>query len=94
MKNKEKIESEQKCQSIEGISRLICSAKQHATMKCESLICSILLQAASSAPSLPPVLFSVNIDGVEWTNVKFFQASSQWQTHVKFIPIALFHIDS
>ncbi|XP_018494819.1 phosphofurin acidic cluster sorting protein 1 [Galendromus occidentalis] len=31
----------------------------------------------------------VTIDGTEWTNVKFFQLSSQWQTHVKTIPFAL-----
>uniref|UniRef100_A0A8W7PQM2 Phosphofurin acidic cluster sorting protein 2 n=1 Tax=Anopheles coluzzii TaxID=1518534 RepID=A0A8W7PQM2_ANOCL len=29
------------------------------------------------------------IDGTEWTGVKFFQLSSQWQTHIKNFPIAL-----
>lgn len=34
-------------------------------------------------------LITVYIDGTEWTGVKFFQVSSQWQTHVKNFPIAL-----
>lgn len=33
--------------------------------------------------------FTVYIDGTEWTGVKFFQLSSQWQTHVKNFPVAL-----
>ncbi|XP_061395905.1 phosphofurin acidic cluster sorting protein 2 [Musca vetustissima] len=36
-----------------------------------------------------PVPLRVYIDGTEWTGVKFFQLSSQWQTHVKNFPIAL-----
>ncbi|XP_036673436.3 phosphofurin acidic cluster sorting protein 2 isoform X2 [Drosophila suzukii] len=36
-----------------------------------------------------PVPLRVYIDGTEWTGVKFFQVSSQWQTHVKNFPIAL-----
>ncbi|ESO83532.1 hypothetical protein LOTGIDRAFT_169225 [Lottia gigantea] len=32
----------------------------------------------------------VVIDSVEWTGVKFFQLSSQWQTHIKSMPIAIF----
>ncbi|XP_022662315.1 phosphofurin acidic cluster sorting protein 1-like isoform X2 [Varroa jacobsoni] len=31
----------------------------------------------------------ITIDGTEWTNVKFFQLSSQWQTHVKTVPFAV-----
>jgi len=30
------------------------------------------------------------IDGVEWTGVKFFQLSAQWQTHVKHFPVLIF----
>ncbi|CAG0902129.1 unnamed protein product [Darwinula stevensoni] len=30
----------------------------------------------------------VTIDGVEWSGVKFFQLSAQWQTHVRHFPIA------
>ncbi|XP_055853249.1 phosphofurin acidic cluster sorting protein 2 isoform X2 [Episyrphus balteatus] len=36
-----------------------------------------------------PVPLRVYIDGTEWTGVKFFQLSSQWQTHVKNFPVAL-----
>ncbi|XP_054722082.1 phosphofurin acidic cluster sorting protein 1-like [Uloborus diversus] len=32
----------------------------------------------------------VTIDGVEWSGVKFFQLTSQWQTHVKYFPVAVF----
>lgn len=35
-------------------------------------------------------LLNVSIDGVDWSGVKFFQVSSQWQTHVKFFPILVF----
>jgi hypothetical protein len=31
----------------------------------------------------------VSIDGAEWTGVKFFQLSSQWQTHIKHLPVAV-----
>ncbi|KAL5284951.1 PACS1 family protein [Megaselia abdita] len=36
-----------------------------------------------------PTPMRVYIDGTEWTGVKFFQLSSQWQTHVKNFPVAL-----
>ncbi|XP_038206438.1 phosphofurin acidic cluster sorting protein 1 isoform X2 [Zerene cesonia] len=50
--------------SVEGVARLICSAKgSHTPLK-------------------------VYIDGTEWTGVKFFQLSTQWQTHVKTFPVA------
>ncbi|EEC00724.1 phosphofurin acidic cluster sorting protein, putative, partial [Ixodes scapularis] len=32
----------------------------------------------------------VTIDSVEWTGVKFFQLSSQWQTHIKYFPVGLY----
>lgn len=89
MKNKEKIDSEQKKQT-DIVSRLICSAKQHTTMKCiilnVILYCNMVLMTKFN-------ISTVYIDGVEWTNVKFFQTSAQWQTHVKFIPIGLFSLD-
>jgi hypothetical protein len=34
--------------------------------------------------------FSVIIDGVEWSGVKFFQLTAQWQTQIKYFPVALF----
>jgi len=33
---------------------------------------------------------AVMIDGVEWSGVKFFQLSAQWQTHVKHFPVLIF----
>ncbi|XP_060781051.1 phosphofurin acidic cluster sorting protein 2 isoform X2 [Neoarius graeffei] len=57
---------ESKSQVIEGISRLICTAKHQQTM------------------------LKVSIDGVEWTDVKFFQLAAQWSSHVKHFPLAVF----
>lgn len=65
-KKKEKDRDGEKEQCIDGVARLICSAKQSH-----------------------PVPLRVYIDGTEWTGVKFFQLSSQWQTHVKNFPVAL-----
>ncbi|CAO1424644.1 unnamed protein product [Diamesa serratosioi] len=65
-KKKEKDRDADKEQCIDGVARLICSAKQSH-----------------------PVPLRVYIDGTEWTGVKFFQLSSQWQTHVKNFPVAL-----
>lgn len=31
----------------------------------------------------------VAIDSQEWNGVKFFQVSSQWQTHIKFLPVCV-----
>ncbi|NP_001390498.1 phosphofurin acidic cluster sorting protein 1 isoform 6 [Mus musculus] len=59
-------EVDSKSQVIEGISRLICSAKQQQTM------------------------LRVSIDGVEWSDIKFFQLAAQWPTHVKHFPVGLF----
>ncbi|XP_033228222.1 phosphofurin acidic cluster sorting protein 2 isoform X3 [Belonocnema kinseyi] len=63
-KEKEK-ENEPKSQSVEGVTRLICSAKTQVPLR-------------------------VNIDGTEWYGVKFFKLTTQWQTHIKTFPIALF----
>ncbi|XP_073950823.1 phosphofurin acidic cluster sorting protein 1-like [Choristoneura fumiferana] len=52
-------------QTVDGVARLICSAK--------------------SNHSVP---LKVYIDGTEWNGVKFFQLSTQWQTHVKTFPVA------
>ncbi|ELU12912.1 hypothetical protein CAPTEDRAFT_112775 [Capitella teleta] len=37
---------------------------------------------------------TVNIDGVEWMGVKFFQLSPQWQTHIKLFPLLIFSADA
>ncbi|XP_077494339.1 phosphofurin acidic cluster sorting protein KrT95D isoform X2 [Amblyomma americanum] len=42
-----------------------------------------------SCRNLQPPL-RVSIDGVEWTGVKFFQLSAQWQTHIKYFPVGLY----
>ncbi|GAA6100605.1 phosphofurin acidic cluster sorting protein 2 isoform X1, partial [Tachysurus ichikawai] len=57
---------ESKSQVIEGISRLICTAKHQQTM------------------------LKVSVDGVEWSDVKFFQLAAQWSSHVKHFPLAIF----
>ena len=37
---------------------------------------------------------SVSVDGVDWPGVKFFQLSSQWQTHIKQFPVCVFVTDT
>ncbi|TTU93284.1 Phosphofurin acidic cluster sorting protein 2 [Bagarius yarrelli] len=32
----------------------------------------------------------VSVDGVEWSDVKFFQLAAQWSSHVKHFPLAIF----
>lgn len=63
MKDKD-VESKSQC--IEGISRLICTAKHQQNM------------------------LRVLIDGVECSDVKFFQLAAQWSSHVKHFPICIF----
>ena len=36
--------------------------------------------------------FLVKVDGVEWKDVKFFQLSAHWSSHVKNFPIASFGV--
>lgn len=85
-KEKEK-ESEAKNQVIEGVTRLICSAKSHnVPLKGTNIICEFKLV------TLTYFYISVFIDGMEWNGVKFFQLSAQWQTHIKHFPVALFNI--
>lgn len=93
-KPKEK-DLEPKSQVIEGITRLICTAKHQNTM----------LRGEGGAPAprgcrhpgrglglhlTAPPLPSVSIDGVEWNDVKFFQLAAQWPTHVKYLPVGIF----
>lgn len=93
-KLKEK-EVDSKSQVIEGISRLICSAKQQQTIlkgKARARVgpapprLSHHRSPATFLLLLPPV----SIDGVEWNDVKFFQLAAQWPTHVKYLPVGLF----
>ncbi|XP_064118322.1 phosphofurin acidic cluster sorting protein 1-like isoform X5 [Macrobrachium nipponense] len=48
-----------------------------------------VIRLLASAKNQP---FKVNVDSAEWTNVKFFQLSSQWQTQIKTFPISLFSL--
>ncbi|XP_006515835.1 phosphofurin acidic cluster sorting protein 2 isoform X6 [Mus musculus] len=75
-KTKDK-EVESKSQCIEGISRLICTAKHQQNM--------LRGRQMVRWPS-PTVL----IDGVECSDVKFFQLAAQWSSHVKHFPICIF----
>ncbi|XP_065211637.1 phosphofurin acidic cluster sorting protein 2 isoform X2 [Planococcus citri] len=42
------------------------------------------------SPRTQNIPLNVHIDGNEWTGVKFFQLSSQWQTHIRNFTISLF----
>lgn len=44
------------------------------------------------SPRTQNLPLNVNIDGTDWTGVKFFQLSSQWQTHIRSFPITLFSV--
>uniref|UniRef100_A0A2K6W7J4 Phosphofurin acidic cluster sorting protein 1 n=1 Tax=Onchocerca volvulus TaxID=6282 RepID=A0A2K6W7J4_ONCVO len=37
---------------------------------------------------------TVSIDGCVWSEIRFFQISAQWQTHVKYFPVYLLSRDS
>lgn len=83
-KKKEKDRDGEKEQCIDGVARLICSAKQSHPVPLRGELLDEILTLKFTFFS-PPVY----IDGTEWTGVKFFQLSSQWQTHVKNFPVAL-----
>jgi hypothetical protein len=68
-------------QVITGINRLVCTSKsQNVELKGTWISQKIISR----------FFILVNIDGQEWDNVKFFQISSQWHTHIKYFPFALF----
>ena len=96
-KRKEKEHPELKSQDVEGITRLICLSKGQNPLKgiCKlsnlSHSFTIWIDYASyDYQDLYKFSFSVHIDGLEWCGVKFFQLSSQWQTHIKHFPVAVF----
>ena len=82
-KKKEKDRDAEKEQCIDGVARLICSPKQSHLVPLRGESKSLFLLQFLS------FFYSVYIDGTEWSGVKFFQLSSQWQTHVKNFPVAL-----
>ncbi|KFD47584.1 hypothetical protein M513_11548 [Trichuris suis] len=63
-------------------------AAKFSNQSCEDKILLLLL------PFFKVLFCSVRIDGVEWKNVKFFQISALWQTHVKFFPVGVFQLDT
>lgn len=93
-------EMDSKSQVIEGISRLICSAKQQQTilkgtrLSLQPFCCPLndksQISNAENKVFIYIPLFSVTIDGGEWNDVKFFQLAAQWPTHVKYLPVGLF----
>lgn len=87
-KKKEKDRDTDKEQCIDNVARLICSPKQHLAPlrgKYNSILVKLNILIIKSFS----YFCLVYIDGTEWTGVKFFQLSSQWQTHVKNFPVAL-----
>jgi len=103
-KPKEK-DLEPKSQVIEGITRLICTAKHQNTMlrgeggrkppggwggRTEQRRLPGAGDRDGTGCASPRALLSVSIDGVEWNDVKFFQLAAQWPTHVKYLPVGIF----
>lgn len=73
-------------QIINGINRLVCTSKSHNVE-----LKGLLIRLFFSFEYRTFVIVSVKIDGQEWNNVKFFQISSQWHTHIKYFPLAVFN---
>lgn len=48
------------------------------------------MASAALVTPCPPLSPPVSIDGVEWSDIKFFQLAAQWPTHVKHFPVGLF----
>ena len=74
---------------VDGITRLICLAKAQNPLRGEIHFSEMFVGDHGCVNvdfTLP--CFSVYIDGLEWQGVKFFQLSSQWQTHIKVLPVA------
>uniref|UniRef100_A0A1B6MR63 Phosphofurin acidic cluster sorting protein 2 n=1 Tax=Graphocephala atropunctata TaxID=36148 RepID=A0A1B6MR63_9HEMI len=42
------------------------------------------------SPKAQNIPLKLCIDGTEWSGVKFFQLSAQWQTHIRHFPVSLF----
>ena len=86
-KKKEKDRDGDKERCIDNVARLICSPKQHlAPLRGKYRAIQMKLNKELIRNFN---ICLVLIDGTEWTGVKFFQLSSQWQTHVKNFPVAL-----
>lgn len=57
------------------------SASKHATVEG---ICRLVCTSKDQSDTL-----KATIDGVEWKKIHFFQLSTQWQSHVKYLPLAI-----
>jgi len=70
---------------ITGINRLVCTSKSHNV--------ELKGKFKFSFDNIHSFVHFdlVNVDGQEWSNVKFFQISSQWHTHIKHFPLAIFN---
>ncbi|MCP9262549.1 hypothetical protein DINM_005922 [Dirofilaria immitis] len=71
-------------QCINNVARLICSGKHPLT---GNFIIAIFIV-------IHTFLQIVSIDGCLWSEIRFFQISAQWQTHVKYFPVCLLSRDS
>ncbi|XKL59621.1 hypothetical protein PGB90_000637 [Kerria lacca] len=78
--------TKEKKQKIMRLGKKKEKEKENET-KCQIIDGVCRLICSPRAQNIP---LSVNIDGNEWTGVKFFQLSSQWQTHIRNFPISLF----
>lgn len=87
-KEKEK-DMDTKNQVIDSVLRLICSSKtQHYPLTSKLLATKVFIYLIQFY-----ICLLVIVDGNEWSGVKFFQLSSQWQTHIKYFPIAVYSLD-
>lgn len=92
-KKKEKDRDLEKEQFVDGVARLICSPNPKQShpipLRGENISPFLNLILYLSLTPFCTIRVIVYIDGTEWTGVKFFQLSSQWQTHVKNFPVGL-----
>lgn len=88
-KKKEKDRDSEKEQCVDGVARLICSTNKSHQVPLRGLFLEYFMISMWKYSSTLFIHSPVYIDGTEWTGVKFFQLSSQWQTHVKNFPVGL-----
>lgn len=66
--------------------------KEKEKINSENLVIDGVMRLICS-PKTQHYPLTISIDGYEWSGVKFFQLSSQWQTHVKNFPVAVYSLD-
>lgn len=66
-----------------------CFQRTSESFHSQSRVVSSVSRMVCSGGGRGPAYLEVCIDGVMWTRIRFFQVSSQWQTHVKLFPICL-----